>query len=81
MSSLLILERSNTDLRIRDSLVLMLYAIVENFGPRQLSVVWRAGAVFRLLRRSEGWGTVYRHRFQPHQGSPSVSPSKAGDLP
>jgi cellulose synthase/poly-beta-1,6-N-acetylglucosamine synthase-like glycosyltransferase len=78
LSSFLILERSHTDLRIRDVLLLMIYAIFENFGPRQLSVVWRAGAVFRLLRKSEGWGSVSRQRFQPHEKRQLISDSKVG---
>lgn len=43
---------------------LALFAIVENFGYRQLTLWWRARAMFRYLRRKEiTWGSMPRQGF------------------
>lgn len=69
MSSFLILEHSNMKFKGRDLLKLLVYAIFENFGARQMATVWRATAVFRLLTRNEGWGEHKRQQFDKAEES------------
>lgn len=44
-------------------LTLMVYAILENFGYRQLNAWWRVQALFQLLFKEDGWGKITRRRF------------------
>lgn len=47
--------------RTRDILMLYAIAIAENFGYRQLTVIWRVQGLFRwLLRRRHTWETISR---------------------
>jgi cellulose synthase/poly-beta-1,6-N-acetylglucosamine synthase-like glycosyltransferase len=39
------------------------YAVVENFGYRQLVDVWRAWALVDIARRKQGWGDMKRRGF------------------
>lgn len=50
--------------RARDLAVLTLVAIVENFGYRQLSNLWRLRGLWQFLRRKQGWGQMTRRGFQ-----------------
>lgn len=45
----------------RDVLRILIFAIVENLGYRQLVSVWRLLAFVDLLRKKQGWGTQKRH--------------------
>jgi hypothetical protein len=47
-------------LRQRDSARLLLYAVLDNAGYRQLSDVFRAQAFVDLARRTRGWGEQRR---------------------
>lgn len=48
----------------QDRFRLVLWAILENFGYRQLTVYWRLRGLFRYLRRSKvGWGAMERKGF------------------
>ena len=49
---------------LRDILVLLSAALIENFGYRQLLTVWRAQGLFDALRRKRGWGAMQRKGFQ-----------------
>ena len=44
----------------RDIVRLLVYAIIENVGYRQLNDFWRALALVDLLRRKQGWGAQRR---------------------
>jgi cellulose synthase/poly-beta-1,6-N-acetylglucosamine synthase-like glycosyltransferase len=44
-------------------LVLLLTAVVENFGYRQLNNLWRLRGWWQFLRKSEAWGTMTRRGF------------------
>lgn len=44
-------------------LKLMFYAILENFGYRQLNAWWRVQALFQLFFGENGWGKITRRRF------------------
>jgi cellulose synthase/poly-beta-1,6-N-acetylglucosamine synthase-like glycosyltransferase len=62
-SSALMLEERSFHMypRIRDVLLLYGVAIVENFGYRQLTAVWRLQGLFRWLRgRKHKWETLTR---------------------
>ena len=39
---------------------LLLAAVIENFGYRQLLAVWRTRALVDLARGAQGWGDVRR---------------------
>jgi cellulose synthase/poly-beta-1,6-N-acetylglucosamine synthase-like glycosyltransferase len=41
------------------------YAIIDNFGYRQLNDVWRAMGLVDLLRRNSSWGAQRRRGFTP----------------
>jgi cellulose synthase/poly-beta-1,6-N-acetylglucosamine synthase-like glycosyltransferase len=43
------------------------YAVVENFGYRQLVDVWRAWALVDIARRKQGWGEMKRRGFAPNE--------------
>jgi uncharacterized membrane protein YdcZ (DUF606 family) len=43
---------------------LMCAAIIENFGYRQLSNLWRFSGTLDFLRGCKGWGRIQRHAFQ-----------------
>ena len=49
--------------KIGDRLLLLLWVLLENFGFRQLSVVWRLRGLVKYLRGSKGWGTMEREGF------------------
>jgi cellulose synthase/poly-beta-1,6-N-acetylglucosamine synthase-like glycosyltransferase len=50
--------------KARDLAILTLVAIVENFGYRQLSNVWRLHGIWQFLRKQQGWGQMTRRGFQ-----------------
>ncbi len=60
LTSLLIAERENNYFSTKDVAKLILIAIIENFGPRQLFSFWRVVAQFKLIRGNSGWGQVKR---------------------
>lgn len=51
--------------RASDLAILTLVAIIENFGYRQLSNVWRVRGMWQFLRKQQGWGQMTRKGFQP----------------
>jgi cellulose synthase/poly-beta-1,6-N-acetylglucosamine synthase-like glycosyltransferase len=44
---------------------LIAYAVVDNFGYRQLNDLWRAFGLVDLVRRTSGWGVQRRRGFTP----------------
>jgi cellulose synthase/poly-beta-1,6-N-acetylglucosamine synthase-like glycosyltransferase len=50
-----------------DLLRLLLYAIVENVGYRQVTVLFRLMAFWRSLRRDKSWGVMQREGWAPAQ--------------
>ena len=63
ISSLLIAEEDIKNFRMKDILMLILYAILENFGPRQLFSLWRVGGYLSMLRNTGGWDKAERKGF------------------
>jgi len=49
--------------RLRDLLLLICVAIIENFGYRQLTTWWRVRGTVDFLRNKQGWGTMTRKGF------------------
>jgi cellulose synthase/poly-beta-1,6-N-acetylglucosamine synthase-like glycosyltransferase len=49
--------------RVRDRLLLFLWAAVESFGYRQLTVLWRLRGLWSYLRGSREWGAMARTGF------------------
>lgn len=49
--------------RLRDHFLLLLWAVLENFGYRQLTVLWRLGGLIAYLRRRTAWGAMERQGF------------------
>ncbi len=49
--------------RMRDVLILFCYAVLENFGYRQLHTIWRIKGLYDFARKKEGWGSVTRKNF------------------
>ena len=48
---------------LRDLLVLLGWALTENFGYRQLTVFWRVRGLWRYLRGHAHWGDMQRQGF------------------
>lgn len=49
--------------RVRQLMVLLLFAFLENFGFRQINAWWRCRAFFKVLWKQEGWGKMERESF------------------
>ncbi|MGB4589741.1 MAG: glycosyltransferase [Clostridiaceae bacterium] len=62
-ASLVILEKDSSIFRKRDVLTLFFYAIIENFGPRQLISLWRVGSYFSMLKKPASWDKMERKGF------------------
>lgn len=62
-SSLYLSEKEVNYFKIREILILILYAIVENFGPRQIISIWRVFGYFSALKKPKGWGKMERKGF------------------
>jgi cellulose synthase/poly-beta-1,6-N-acetylglucosamine synthase-like glycosyltransferase len=60
LTSLLIAERDAEYFGPRELFRLVLYAVVENFGLRQLISFWRVFALFNLIFSHESWGQIKR---------------------
>lgn len=49
--------------RKRDMLALFFAAVAENFGYRQLNIVWRIEGIWQFFRKQKGWGEMTRKGF------------------
>lgn len=60
--------------RKRDMLLLAFAAVAENFGYRQLNLLWRIEGIWHHLRRRQGWGEMTRTGFGggPRPGGPTA---------
>jgi hypothetical protein len=50
--------------RARDRALLVVWAVLENLGFRQLTVWWRLRGVFSYLRGKKSWGKMTRKGFE-----------------
>jgi len=60
LTSLLIAEREQHYFSIRDVIKLICYAIIENFGVRQMISFWRFGGQMSVVFGKVGWGQIRR---------------------
>ena len=60
LASLLIAEREQHYFSIRDEMKLISYAIIENFGIRQMISFWRLGGQMSVVSGKVGWGQIKR---------------------
>lgn len=51
--------------RRRDELLLILWAVLEQVGFRQLTIVWRIKGIYHWLRGNTEWGAMTRKGFSP----------------
>lgn len=49
--------------RARDLVLLTVFAVLENFGYRQLNNFWRLRGVWQYFRKSQSWGSMTRKGF------------------
>lgn len=63
ISSLVIAEKDTSCYKSKDIMMLLLYAIIENFGPRQLFSFWRVAGYLKMFGRQDGWGKAERKGF------------------
>jgi cellulose synthase/poly-beta-1,6-N-acetylglucosamine synthase-like glycosyltransferase len=54
--------------RARDRALLVVWAVFENFGYRQLTVLWRLRGSLSYLRGKKSWGKMTRKGFTPADG-------------
>lgn len=47
-------------------------AVVENFGYRQLNLIWRLRGLIQFLRREQSWGGQRRRGFKPATTAPAI---------
>jgi hypothetical protein len=48
---------------LKEIMILMLFAIMENFGFRQMTVWWRIRGIFDFLKGKKGWDKFARKGF------------------
>lgn len=60
VASLLIAEQETYYFSFKDLSILILYALLENFGPRQIASYWRVKGFFSSLKKPKGWGKMVR---------------------
>jgi cellulose synthase/poly-beta-1,6-N-acetylglucosamine synthase-like glycosyltransferase len=63
ITSLLIAEKDTEYFSYKDILLLILYAVIENFGPRQLFSFWRVSGFLKMFGKPAGWGKPQRKGF------------------
>ena len=56
--------------RKRDMLLLAFAAVAENFGYRQLNILWRIEGIWQFLRKQKGWGEMTRTGFGTKKSAP-----------
>ncbi|MDO8732916.1 MAG: glycosyltransferase [Actinomycetota bacterium] len=61
--SLYIAELQTSYFTRREIATMLWYAVLENFGFRQLASLWRVSGFFSSLRRPRGWGEMRRKGF------------------
>jgi cellulose synthase/poly-beta-1,6-N-acetylglucosamine synthase-like glycosyltransferase len=49
----------------RDRVLLLSWALLENFGYRQITVYWRLRGLWKFLRGKKDWGAMERKGFKP----------------
>lgn len=65
VSALIIAEKEQKNYSLKDLFVLILFAVIENFGPRQFFSLLRVGGSISMLKKPQGWGKFERQGFAP----------------
>lgn len=60
--------------RLQDLLELLVLAVLENIGFRQLNTFWRAQGLWSSLRRKSAWGDMERRGFTTEMRVPGQGP-------
>lgn len=60
---------------------LLLWAVLENIGYRQLTVVWRLRGLVKFLRGRRDWGTMERRGFGPAKPTAATEPAGTRETP
>lgn len=63
ISSILISEKDMKYFKIKDLIILIVYAVLENFGPRQLFSFWRVGGLLNMFKSQGEWDKSERKGF------------------
>ena len=64
MTSLLVQERYAHPLSVKDTFVMIFFAIIENFGWRQFINIYRSLGFFSSLKGKSSWGSMVRTGFR-----------------
>jgi len=67
--SFYIMETGNEYFSYKDISILILYALIENFGVRQYFSLLRLAGYVNALRNVQGWGKMVRKGFQSKTGA------------
>ena len=62
-ASLMITEKDTSYFKKHDLIILIGYAVMENFGPRQFISLWRVGAFFSMMKKPVVWDKAQRKGF------------------
>ena len=62
--------------RLSDRVVLCLWALLENLGYRQLTVVWRLKGLLKYLRGKKDWGVMERRGLNREGSSSPAAPAR-----
>ncbi|MBN2540578.1 MAG: glycosyltransferase family 2 protein [Bacilli bacterium] len=63
MISLFVQEKYTESLSIKDTFILILFAVIENFGWRQIVSVYRSWGFFSSIKGNHSWGSMTRVGF------------------
>jgi cellulose synthase/poly-beta-1,6-N-acetylglucosamine synthase-like glycosyltransferase len=83
MFSLYVAEMETDHFSTRDVATLITYAVIENFGFRQLTSWWRVSGYMSSLRKPKGWGQMVRKGFAGSDtpAAPAAAGSGSAALP
>lgn len=62
--------------RTRDTAMLIGYAVIENFGYRQLTALWRLEGMWNAIRRNQVWGAMTRRGHHVGKEGPLANPAR-----
>jgi hypothetical protein len=66
--------------RFSDRMRLLMYLVLESFGYRQLTVIWRLRGLWKYLRGRTDWGRMERRGFASSAVTPASAPPSAPAL-
>lgn len=78
MFSLFVAEMETDQFSTRGVVTLIAYAVIENFGFRQLTSWWRVSGYLSSLRKPKGWGQMERKGFSAPPTAPALPSQRAG---